>query len=176
MYKRAWCTCARIKMEFWLMLRSNGTGPIFFTEFLRSFVPFCSHNPIIGTVQNFRRLAVQSLPVNTAKISRLFTVLFFPYEDRRDRALYVKGSHLAWVSRLLRGRGAVWEEARKYFSRYNPRRPPPWYIWKTRWPSLTVDAPYVNDITKKIGDCEHSRKYPVKFFSQLKIGKPACNL
>ena len=59
------------------MLRSNGTGPIFFTEFVRSGVPFCSHNPIIVTVQNFRRLAVQSLPVNTAKISRLFTVLFF---------------------------------------------------------------------------------------------------
>ena len=28
---------------------------------------------------------------------------------------------------------------------------------------------------KKIGDCEQSRKYLVKFFSQLKIGKPACN-
>ena len=59
------------------MLRSNGTGPIFFTEFVRSGVPFCSHNPIIVTVQKFRRLAVQSLLVYTAKISRLFTVLYF---------------------------------------------------------------------------------------------------
>ena len=77
------------------MLRSNGTGPIFFTEFLRSFVPFCSHNPIIVTVQNFRRLAVQSLPVNTAKYLDCSQSSFFPYKDRRDRARYVKGSHLA---------------------------------------------------------------------------------
>ena len=36
----------------------------------------------------------------------------FP-QDRRDRVLCIMGCHLAWVSKVLRGRGAVWEEVRK---------------------------------------------------------------
>ena len=38
--------------------------------------------------------------------------LFLRKISRRDRTLCVTGSHLGWVSKLLRGWGAVWEEAR----------------------------------------------------------------
>ena len=43
---------------------------------------------------------------------RLFTVLYFSVRSSRSSALRF-GLHLAWVSKLLRGQGAVWEEARK---------------------------------------------------------------
>ena len=84
--------------------------------------------------------------------------------DRRDRALCVTCCHLAWVSKLLTGRGAVWKEARKIdfcflapspYS-YNPRRRPPRYIWKSRWPSLTVRRAISPRSHEKIGDCEQS--------------------
>ena len=46
----------------------------------------------------------------------------FP-SDHRDRALCVTGCHLAWVSKLLRGRGAVWEEARKDYLQFSQKSP-----------------------------------------------------
>ena len=55
-------------------------------------------------------------------LSRLFTVLYFSVRSSRSSALRF-GLHLAWVSKLLRGQGAVWEEARKIdFSRPPPPR------------------------------------------------------
>ena len=45
-------------------------------------------------------------------IFKLFTVLYFSVRSSRSSALRF-GLHLAWVSKLLRGQGAVWEEARK---------------------------------------------------------------
>ena len=84
--------------------------------------------------------------------------------DRRDPALCVTGCHLAWVSKLLMGRGAVWGEARKidfFFLApspysYNPRRRPPRYIWKSRWPPLTVRRATSPRSHEKTGDCEQS--------------------
>ena len=57
---------------------------------------------------------------------RLFTVSYFSVRSSRSRAAILIFS-LTWgrVSNLLRGRGMVWEEARKIFDIYLSRPPPP---------------------------------------------------
>ena len=57
--------------------------------------------------------------------TRLFTVPHFPVS--RDRTLYIMGSHLGWVSNLLRGRGTVWKgekvelfSSRPFLHRFKP--------------------------------------------------------
>ena len=39
---------------------------------------------------------------------------------------------------------------------YNPRCPPPWYIWKSSWPPLTVRCAVSRWSHEKIGDCEQA--------------------
>ena len=84
----------------------------------------------------------------------------FPW-DRRDRArLTINGGHLDFQYRVSNlgksiqstwgGGGTVWEEAR------NPRRPPPRYNWKSRWPPLMVRHARSRRSHGKIGDCEQS--------------------
>ena len=43
---------------------------------------------------------------------------------------------------------------------YNTRRPPPRYIWKSRWPPLTVGRAISRRSHEKIGDCGQSTFYP----------------
>ena len=62
---------------------------------------------------------------------RLFTVLYFSVRSSRSSTLRF-GLHLAWVSKLR-------------------------YIWKSRWPSLTVRRAISQRSHEKIGDCEQSK-------------------
>ena len=39
---------------------------------------------------------------------------------------------------------------------YNPLCPPPWYIWKSSWPPLTVRCAVSRWSHEKIGDCEQA--------------------
>ena len=77
--------------------------------------------------------------------------------DRGDIAR-LTGCHLACVSKLLRGPGAVWEEPNPSPYSYNPRRPPPRYILKSRWPPLTVRRAISRPSHGKIGDCGQSKQ------------------
>ena len=78
----------------------------------------------------------------------------FP-KNRRDGALCVTGCHLVRVSKLLRG-----GFGRKREKSYNPRRLPPRYICKSRWPPLSVRRPISRRSHEKIWDCEQSISYP----------------
>ena len=83
--------------------------------------------------------------------------------DRRDRALCVKGSNLGWVSKSLRGRGVVWEEAKEIFFsppspyRFKPQCQPPGYIWNQdgRPYRYALDP---GDLTKKFWTVNSLRK------------------
>ena len=44
--------------------------------------------------------------------------------------------------------------------RYNPRSPPPQYIWKSRWPPSTVRCAISRRSHENMGDCEQSKKCP----------------
>ena len=62
-----------------------------------------------------------------------------------------------------------------------PRCPPPWYIWISRWPPLTVrraveDALYLGRSHEKIGDCEQSisARYIFTPFSHAEITVLIC--
>ena len=44
---------------------------------------------------------------------------------------------------------------------YNPRRPLPRYIWKSRWPPLTVRRAIFRRSHEKKGDCEQSTEMAV---------------
>ena len=65
----------------------------------------------------------------------------FP-EDGPDRGLCVMG--------------CILHECQNYLGGYNPRGPLPPYIWKSRWPPLTVRRAISRRSHEKIGDCEQS--------------------
>ena len=46
---------------------------------------------------------------------------------------------------------------------YNLRRPPPRYIWKSRWSPLTVRHAISRPCHGKIGDCEQSRSNSMNY-------------
>ena len=87
------------------------------TQFARESVGLC---PFCGLYVREFELLDSNLDCSQSSI--------FPY-DRQDRAHCVAGCHLAWVSKLLRGRG---------WYMYNTRHPPPRYIWKARWRPSTI--------------------------------------
>ena len=69
---------------------------------------------------------------------RLFTVLYFSERSSRSSALRYGLRHLAWVSKLVRGRG--WLPG---------QHSPPRYIRKSKWPPLTVRRTVSRHLTKK---------------------------
>ena len=95
---------------------------------------------------------------------RLFTVLYFSVKWARSRALRY-GLPSCMSVKATWGAGAVWFGGLVFFSSpspaspysYNPRRPPPRYIWKSRWPPLTVRRAISRRSHEKIGDCGQSR-------------------
>ena len=100
---------------------------------------------------------------------RLFIVLYFSVRSSRSSALCY-GCHLAWVSKLLWGVGAVWEEARKI----SPPLPPraiipvarPLGTFKTQ-DTVMVRRGISKRSHEKIGDCEQS--------SETKAEKTGCS-
>ena len=86
---------------------------------------------------------------NSLPSDRLFTVLYFSVRSSRSSFLRY-GLPSCMMVKTTYGTGAVWEEARKT----DPRRPPPWYIWKSRWTPLTVRRAIFPRSHEKIGDCD----------------------
>ena len=126
--------------NLWVLLEATSTTRLTFPMchgcvYTGSFVLACTW--LLRTLLAARR-------VHRTHTNRLFTVLYFTIRSSRSSALRF-GLHLACVSKLLWGRGRFGRKQEKYFSRpslplpppppsYNPRRPPPRYIWKSTYP------------------------------------------
>ena len=87
---------------------------------------FADFPPLSNVKGRVKCIRCKILPIQF----RLFIVLYFPVRSSRSSALRF-GLHLA-------------------------RRPPPRYIWKSRWPSLTIRRAISQRSHEKIGDCEQS--------------------
>ena len=120
---------------------------------------------------------MMSTNIEKNSVSLFNSVLYFSVRSSRSSVLRF-GLPSCQVSKLLRGQEAVWEEARKIFFSptspwsYNPRRPPPRYILKSRWPSLTVRHAISQRSREKIGDVTVNSLFQRReMFKQL---MPAC--
>ena len=92
---------------------------------------------------------------------RLFTVLYYSVRSSRSSALRYGLPSCMSVNYLWDGGGLGGSARPPSPYSYNPRRPLPRYIWKSRWPPLTVRRAIFRRSHEKIGDCEQSTEMAV---------------